>query len=62
MHCKVDGKLFAAVIDRQKMDISLTLKAGLPGMTLDSGAIRSTSALPALSVIRYVIKMCYSKV
>jgi len=47
MHCKVDGKLFAAVIDRQKTDISLAFREGLPGVTLDSGAIRSTSVLPA---------------
>lgn len=59
MHCKVDGKLFAAVIDRQKTDISLTLREGLPGMTLDSGAIRSSSALPE-PIANLVINMCYS--
>lgn len=36
MHCKVEGKLFAAVIDRQNTDINLTLKAGFPGLTLKS--------------------------
>ncbi|KAL2559360.1 Uncharacterized protein Fot_04099 [Forsythia ovata] len=41
MHCKVDGKLFAAVIDRQKIDISLILKAGFAGLTLESGEIFS---------------------
>lgn len=33
MHCKVDGKLFAAAIDRQKTDIKRTLRAGPPGVT-----------------------------
>lgn len=61
MHCRVEGKLFAAVIDRQKTDVSLTLRAGLPGMTLDSGAIRSSSALPESSA-NHVIKMRYSKI
>lgn len=36
MHCKVEGKLLAAVIDRQKIDISFPFKAGLAGVTLDS--------------------------
>lgn len=47
MHCKVEGKLFAAVTDRQKADISLTLKAGFPGLTLESGAICSAPTVPA---------------
>lgn len=38
MHCKVDGKLFAAVMDRQKIDMSFALKTGLTGATLDSTA------------------------
>lgn len=59
MHCNADGKLFAAVTDRQKTDISLTLRAGLPGMTLDSGAIRSSSALPE-SIANLVINTNYS--
>lgn len=46
MHCKVDGKLFAAAIDRQKIDISLTLKAGFAGLTLDSGEIFSDPVVP----------------
>lgn len=37
MHCKVDGKLFAARIDRQKTIISFTLRDGLAGVTLESG-------------------------
>lgn len=39
MHCRVDGKLFAAVIDRQKRDISFAFKARLPGVTLDSRTV-----------------------
>lgn len=39
MHCRVAGKLFAAVIDLQKTDINLALKARLPGVTLLSGEI-----------------------
>lgn len=46
MHCKVEGKLFAAVIDRQKIDISLTLRAIFPGFTLDSGARFSEPVVP----------------
>lgn len=38
MHCKVEGKLFAAVIDRQKIDTSFAFKAGFAGVTRDSGA------------------------
>ena len=37
MHCKVEGKLLVAVIDRQKIDISFPFKAALAGVTLDSG-------------------------
>lgn len=38
IHCRVAGKLFAAVIERQNIDISFAFKAILPGVTLDSGA------------------------
>ena len=55
MHCKVDGKLFAANTDRQKTDISFTLKAGLPGVTLDSCGILSGPVLPAYEVNEYHI-------
>lgn len=56
MHCKVDGKLLAAVIDRQKIDISLPLKPEFPGFTLDSGAIFSVPAVPA-NKTNYELKM-----
>lgn len=46
MHCKVDGKLFAAVIDRQKTDISLTRRARFPGLILASGETFSEPAVP----------------
>lgn len=46
MHCNVDGKLFAAEIDRQKTDISLTLKDAFAGVTLDSGGICSEPVVP----------------
>lgn len=46
IHCKVDGKLFAAVIDRQKIDISFDFKAGLAGVTLDSGTTFWDAAVP----------------
>lgn len=46
IHCKVNGKLFAAVIDRQKIDTSFALKDGFPGLTLDSGGIWSVPAVP----------------
>ena len=40
MHCRVAGKLFAAVIDLQKTeDINFALKARLPGVTLLSREI-----------------------
>lgn len=47
MHCKVDGKLFAAVTDRQKRDISFPLRAILPGFTRDSEAVFSAPVEPA---------------
>lgn len=46
MHCKVEGKLFAAVIERLKIDISLTLRVRFPGLTLDSGAMFSEPVVP----------------
>lgn len=53
MHCKVEGKLFAAVIERQKIDISLALSAWFPGITLNSGATFSAPAVPAKIIIMY---------
>lgn len=47
MHCKVDGKLFAAVMDRQKTDINLAFKAELAGAILESGASLSAPVEPA---------------
>lgn len=47
MHCKVAGKLLAAVIDRQKIDISFAFKAGFAGVILDSGATLWDPAVPA---------------
>lgn len=47
MHCKDKGKLFAAVTDRQKTDISLTLKVGLAGLILESSATFSDTGVPA---------------
>ena len=47
MHCKVDGKLFAAAMDQQKIDISLAFRAGLPGLTLCSVATVGEPAVPA---------------
>lgn len=46
IHYKVDGQLFAVVIDQQKIDINLAPRARLHGMTLDSGAIHSALVLP----------------
>lgn len=50
MHIKVAGKLFAAVIDRQNIDMSLVLREAFPGLTLDSGAIFSAGEVPARSM------------
>lgn len=36
MHCNVAGKLFAAVIDLQKIDINFVFREAFPGLTLDS--------------------------
>lgn len=48
MHCRVAGKLFAAVIDLQKTeDINFALKARLPGVTLLSREICWAPAVPA---------------
>lgn len=57
MHCKVDGKLLAAVIDRQKIDISLPLKPEFPGLTLDSGSTFSVPVVPTNKTI-YKLYMC----
>lgn len=51
MHCKVDGKLFAAITEWQKIDISLDLRAGFPGLTLKSGSTFSAPAVPTKIVI-----------
>lgn len=50
MHCKVDGKLFAAAIDLQNIDINFAFKAGLPGLTLDSVSTCSTPTVPTFSI------------
>jgi len=50
MHCKVDGKLFAAAIDLQNIDINFAFKAGLPGLTLDSESTCSTPTVPTFNV------------
>ena len=50
IHCKVDGKLFAAAIDRQNIDINFAFKAGLAGLTLDSESTFSTPEVPTFSV------------
>lgn len=47
MHCKVAGKLFAAVIDRQNIDINFVFKAELAGLILDSGGALSAPVVPA---------------
>lgn len=47
MHCKVDGKLFAAAIDRQKRDISFPFRAILAGFTRNSEAVFSVLVVPA---------------
>lgn len=47
MHCKVAGKLLAAVIDWQKIDINFAFKAGFAGVILDSGATLWDPAVPA---------------
>lgn len=54
MHCKVEGKLFAAVTDRQNTDISLTLIAGFPGPTLASMGICSAPTVPAQQRLTYI--------
>lgn len=46
MHCKVDGKLFAAVMDRQNPAISFTFKVAFPGLTLESAAVFSAPVVP----------------
>jgi len=50
MHCKVDGKLFAAAIDLQNIDINFAFKAGLPGLTLDSDSTFSTPTVPTFNI------------
>lgn len=50
MHCKVDGKLFAAAIDRQNIDINFAFSTGLPGLTLDSESTFSTPTVPTFTV------------
>ena len=55
MHCKVDGKLFAAITEWQKIDISLALRAGFPGLTLKSGSTFSAPTLPTKIIIMYQI-------
>jgi hypothetical protein len=55
MHCKVDGKLFAAITEWQKIDISLALRAGFPGLTLKSGSTFSAPAVPTKFVLMYQI-------
>ena len=55
MHCKVDGKLFAAVMDRQNTAISFTFKVAFPGLTLESTAVFSAPVVPGKSVN----KLCY---
>ena len=55
MHCKVDGKLFAAITEWQKIDISLDLRAGFPGLTLKSGSTFSAPTLPTKIIIMYQI-------
>lgn len=47
MHCRVDGKLFAAVIDRQKTAISFAFNALFTGVTVDSGGRFSAAEEPA---------------
>lgn len=46
IHCSVEGKAFAAVIDRQKIDMSRTRIATFTGVTLESAAMLSTPTLP----------------
>lgn len=53
IHCNVDGKLFAAVIERQKIDMSLDLRAGFPELTLNSGATSLAPAVPGKVVVMY---------
>lgn len=50
MHCKVEGKLFAAVMDRQNTAISFTFKVAFPGLTLESTATFSAPAVPGKDV------------
>lgn len=50
MHCKDFGKLFAAAIDRQKTDISLTFKEEFAGAILRSSATVSDPGVPVPSV------------
>lgn len=47
MHRQVDGKLFAAVMDRQKTDINLAFKVEFTGAILESGASLSAPKEPA---------------
>lgn len=46
IHCNVEGKAFAAVIDRQKTDMSRTRIALLTGVTLESAGMLSAPILP----------------
>lgn len=55
MHCNVAGKLFAAVIDLQKIDINFAFKAAFAGLTLDSGGTASVAKVPAKCIM---IKPC----
>ena len=51
IHCRVAGKLFAAVIERQNTDISFIFNETLAGLTLDSGATFSVLVVPAIKCL-----------
>lgn len=52
MHCRVAGKEFAALIERQNTDIKRSLKVEFPGMTLASRATLSTPTVPAKTNVK----------
>lgn len=55
MHCSVKGKVFAAVMDRQKLDNSLTLNAGFTGLILDSVGVLSPASVPGQPELKYYL-------
>ena len=57
MHCNVEGKLFAAVMERQNTSIILAFKAEFTGTTFNCGAIFSAVAQPVQGKIYKMVEV-----